>query len=219
MDSLYCFVSGPLLWVAFLIFSVGSVFKISSMFILINKKEKFIFSYMSWKYSFRSILHWMIPFFTTNWRLNPVFTIVTFAFHISLLLSPLFLFSHVMLFSEAFGLKWATLPDKVADIMTYIVIAGAVYFFIRRLIRPEVRFVTSPSDFVILFIVASPFVTGLLAYHQLFNYQLMMTLHAFSGAVLLAIIPFTRLSHMLLSPFTRAYTGSEFGGIRHAKDW
>ncbi len=36
---------------------------------------------------------------------------------------------------------------------------------------------------------------------------------------MLVAIPFTRLSHMLFAPLTRAYMGSEFGGIRHAKDW
>ncbi len=219
MASLYSFVSGPLLWLAFLIFAFGSVFKLSNIFILINKKERFIYSYFSLKYSLRSIFYWSVPFMTTNWRLNPVLTIVTFIFHISLIISPLFLMSHVMLFSEAFGLSWVTLPDCVADIMTLSVIAGSVYFFVRRIVCREVRYVTSLSDFIIIVIVAAPFLTGFLAYHQFFNYQVMMTLHAFSGAVLIVTIPFTRLSHMLLAPFTRAYTGSEFGAIRHAKDW
>ena len=219
MDSLYSFVSGPLLWLAFLIFACGSVFRLSNMFILINKKERFIYSYINLKYSLRSLFYWSVPFLATNWRMNPVFTIVTFAFHISLILSPLFLMSHVMLFSEAFGLQWVTLPDCIADIMTLTVITGSIYFFIRRIVCREVRFVTSVSDFIIIVIVAAPFVTGFLAYHQFFNYQLIMTLHALSGVVLIVTIPFTRLSHMLLAPFTRAYTGSEFGAIRHAKDW
>lgn len=219
MDSLYNFVRGPLLWIAFLIFAGGSIFKLSSMFTLISKKERFIYSYMSWKYSFRSIFNWLIPFRAMIWRKNPVLTMVTFSFHLCLVLAPLFLFAHVMLFSEAFGLKWWTFPDYLVDIMTIVVIAGLVFFLVRRIIRPEVRFVTSASDFVILIIVAAPFVTGFFAYHQYFNYQWMMILHVFSGAFLLVIIPFTRLSHMLFSPFTRAYIGSEFGGVRHAKDW
>ena len=49
--------------------------------------------------------------------------------------------------------------------------------------------------------------------------QVMMILHIVSGEIMLVAIPFTRLSHMLFSPFTRAYMGSEFGGIRHARDW
>ena len=89
----------------------------------------------------------------------------------------------------------------------------------RRIRQPEVRFVTSASDFVILAIVAMPFITGFLAYHQWFNYKVFLILHILSGEVMLAAIPFTRLSHMIFSPFTRAYMGSEFGGVRRARDW
>jgi nitrate reductase gamma subunit len=51
------------------------------------------------------------------------------------------------------------------------------------------------------------------------TYDIMFILHILSGEILLAAIPFTRLSHMIYAPFTRAYMGSEFGGVRHARDW
>jgi nitrate reductase gamma subunit len=219
MYSFYNFVSGPLAWVAFLLFFGGSIYRLVSMLMLVAKKEPFIFTYMSWRYSLRSIFRWIVPFATVNWRRQPVLTVVTFAFHICLIVTPLFLLSHVILWDEAFDISWWTLPDAVADIMTVIVILGAVYFLVRRLSLPEVKFVTSASDFVILAIVAAPFVTGFLAYHQWFAYRLMMCLHVLAGDIMLAAIPFTRLSHMLFSPFTRAYMGSEFGGVRHAQDW
>ena len=103
--------------------------------------------------------------------------------------------------------------------MCVIVIAGCVYFLVRRITKPEVRYVTSVSDYVILALVAAPFLTGFLAYHQWFAYETMFLLHIVSGEVMLAAIPFTRLSHMLFAPLTRAYMGSEFGGVRHARDW
>lgn len=219
MHSLYNFVSGPLAWVAFMLFFGGSVYRIVSMLRLVAEKEKFIFSYMSWRYSLRSIFHWIVPFATVNWRRQPMLTVVTFAFHICLLATPILLFSHAVLWDEAFGLSWWSLPDTVADVMTVIVILGVIYFLIRRVSQPEVKFVTTASDFVILAIVAAPFVTGFFAYHQWFNYPLMMVLHVLAGDIMLAAIPFTRLSHMLFSPFTRAYMGSEFGKVRHARDW
>jgi nitrate reductase gamma subunit len=46
-----------------------------------------------------------------------------------------------------------------------------------------------------------------------------MCLHVLAGNILLAAMPFTRLSHMLFLAFTRAYMGSEFGKVRHARDW
>jgi len=189
------------------------------LFMLVKEKEPFIFTYMSWKYSLRSIFHWIIPFGTVNWRRHRVLTVVTFAFHISLVIVPIFLLSHVILLDEALNLSWWTLPDTWSDVLTVVVIIGCVFFLVRRLTQPEVKFVTSGSDFVILAVVAAPFITGFIAYHQWIDYPVMMVLHVVAGEVMLVAIPFTRLSHMLFSPFTRAYMGSEFGKVRHARDW
>jgi nitrate reductase gamma subunit len=219
MHDLYRFLTGPMAWIAFAVFLGGSLFRLAQLFSLVNRKEKFIFSYMSWKYSLRSIGHWITPFATVNMRRHPAMTIVTFAFHICLLLTPVFLLSHIVLWDESWNVQWWSLPDSVADIMTLVVIAGCVFFFVRRLRLPEVRFLTSASDYVILAIVALPFVTGFLAYHQWIDYPLFLTLHIFCGEIMLMAIPFTRLSHMLFSPFTRAYMGSEFGKVRQAQDW
>lgn len=219
MHAIYNFVSGPLAWLAFTIFIGGILFRLVRLIVEIQQKEKFIFTYLSWKYSLRSILHWIIPFATVNWRRHPVLTIFTFAFHICLIVTPIFLLSHIILWQEAFDISWWSLPDAVSDVMTVIVIASCVFFLVRRFTQPEVKFVTSASDYVILAIVAAPFVTGFLAYHQWFAYQTMMILHIVSGEIMLAAIPLTRLNHMIFSPLTRAYMGSEFGKVRHARDW
>jgi nitrate reductase gamma subunit len=186
---------------------------------LINKTEKFIWTYMSWKYSLRSLLHWLTPFAATNWRKQPLLTVVTFVFHICLLVTPIFLLSHIVLWDESWNLRWWALPDGLADIMTVLVIIGGVYFLIRRLTRPEVQFVTDWTDYMLLAMVTAPFITGFIAYHQWFGVQWMTILHMVSGEILLAAMPFTRLVHMLFAPFTRAYMGSEFGKVRHARDW
>jgi nitrate reductase gamma subunit len=164
-------------------------------------------------------LHWVTPFATVNWRNHPVLTIVTFAFHICLIFTPIFLLAHVVMWEEAWNVSWWSLPDSIAILMALIVIGSCVFFLTRRLISPEVQYVTYPSDYVILAIVAAPFVTGVLAYYQWFGYPVYTILHVLSGEIMLVAIPFSRLRHMLYAPLTRAYMGSEFGGIRHARDW
>jgi nitrate reductase gamma subunit len=219
MHSLYNIVSGPLAWLAFILFVGGSLYRRISLLVLVHKKEKFIYSYMSLKYSLRSILRWSTPFATENMRRHPALTIVAFAFHICLILAPLFLLAHVTLIEEAWDVSWWTLPEGVTEFMAIIVIAACVFFLVRRLISPEVQYVTSASDFIILAIVVAPFITGLMAYYQWFGYQIFLILHILSGEIMLVAIPFTRLSHMITAPLTRAYMGSEFGGVRHARDW
>ena len=44
MHSFYNFVSGPLAWVAFILFFGGSIYRIVSMLKLVAHKERFIFS-------------------------------------------------------------------------------------------------------------------------------------------------------------------------------
>lgn len=219
MVDVYEFVTGPLTWLAFLLFFGGCLYRLVSLVVLAYKKEKFIFTYMSFTYGLRSILRWITPFATENWRRHPALTIVTFVFHIGLILVPIFGLSHIVLWEEAWDLRWPAIPDGLADILTVAVIAGCIFFLIRRLTQPEVQFVTSASDYVILAIVAAPFITGFLAYHQWFAYPYMVIAHIVSGQVMLVAIPFTRLSHMVFSPLTRAYMGSEFGKVRMARDW
>ena len=219
MHSLYNFVSGPLVWLAFIIFIGGCLYRLITLIVMVHKKEKFIYSYMSWKYSLRSIVRWSTPFATENMRRHPAMTIVAYVFHICLMLTPIFLLAHVTLVDESWDLSWWTLPDTLAAIMTLLVIGACVFFLVRRIVNPEVQYVTSASDYILLAIVAAPFITGFLVYYQWFGYQTLLILHILSGEIMLVAIPFTRLSHMLFAPLTRAYMGSEFGGVRHAKDW
>lgn len=219
MHTVYKIVSGPMLWITFGLFIGGSIYKLYQLYSLARHKENFIFSYWRFKYALRSLVHWGTPFATVNMRRHPVMTIVTFAFHICLLLLPVFALSHIVLWDEAWDLSWWALPNGAIDIMTLIVIAACIFFLIRRLTRPEVRYVTSTSDFVLLAIVAAPFITGFYCRYQWPGYDYVAIAHMICGEIMLVAIPFTRLSHMLVGVFTRGYMGSEFGGVRHARDW
>jgi nitrate reductase gamma subunit len=217
--ELYRFLKGPMVWVAFTIFIVGSLYRVTTL-LQRAKKAKVIYPYMSLRYGLRSISHWLIPFASTNMREHPWITIVSFLFHICLILTPIFLFAHNMLVRESWNIRWWTLPDGIADLMTLTVISCSLFFLLRRLISPEVRFVTFASDYIVLFIATAPFITGFMAFHQLFfDYELIVTIHILLGEIMLIAIPFTKLSHMLFFWLTRAYMGSEFGSVRHSKDY
>ena len=216
--SLYNLVRGPLVWVAFLIFFGGSIYKIKTL-IQLAKNEKVVFPYMSIKYTLRSLLHWLIPFGSRNWKRRPMMTIITFTFHIGLVFTPIFLLSHNILWYESWGISWWTLSEGLADFMAIIVILSCAFFFLRRILTPEVKFVTFTSDYVLLAIAFLPFFTGFLAYHHLLlPYKTMVILHMLSGETMLIAIPVTRLGHMFYFFLTRAYMGSDHG-FRHSIDW
>jgi nitrate reductase gamma subunit len=215
---MYNFVSGPLVWIAFIVFGLGVMYQLVSMLVS-AKKDKVVYPYMSLKYSLRSLFHWVVPFASKNMRMRYETTIVTFAFHLCLLLLPIFLTAHIVMFAYSWGSSWTTVSERSADWLTILVLLACVFFLLRRWMLPEVRFVTSSSDYILLAVVAAPFLTGFIAARQLLDYETVLILHMISGAVMLMAIPFTRLGHMLFFPFTRAYMGSEFGAVRNSKDW
>jgi nitrate reductase gamma subunit len=216
--SLYTLVRGPLVWLAFLVFFAASVYKIRRMYIM-ARNEKVVLPSIKGEAALKSILHWIVPFGSRNWRMRWPVTITTFAFHIGLVFTPIFLLSHNILWHESLGISWWSLPEKVADIMTLLVIFTSVVFLLRRIFAPEVRFVSSGDDLLILAISFFPFLTGFLAYHDwLLPYKAMVILHMLFGEAMLIAIPFTRLGHMFYFFMTRAFMGSQAAGWG-GKDW
>lgn len=215
---MYEFSKGPLVWIAFGVLLVGSIYRIVQT-IRLAKRDKVVLPYMKWKFGLRSLLHWTVPYAARNMRIRPAFTLLSFVFHICLFAVPIFTVGHVALWRESWGISWWSLPDALSKIMTIMVLVGAATFFLRRIADPAVRFVTSAGDFVLVALVAAPFATGLMAYYQVFDYNAVMIVHMWTGAVWLGMIPFTRIAHMLYFPLTRAYMGCEFGYVRNARDW
>lgn len=219
MHTIHSIVSGPLVWAAFTIFVFGSLYRLTTMALLARKKDDIVYEYMSLRYGLRSILKWLTPYAAVNMRRKPVMTLMTFCFHLCAVLTPLFLFAHMILVKEAWNFGWWSLPDMTANLMTLAVIIGCLFFLVRRITRRDVKYLTSVSDYVLLLFVAAPFITGFWAHHQWAGAPAMTILHMLSGEIMLAAIPFTRLCHMIFFPFTRGYIGSEFGAVRHARDW
>lgn len=216
--SIYNLVRGPFVWITFLVFIGMSIYKIRRLYMM-AKNEKVVLPSIKGEAALRSILHWIIPFGSRNWRIRWPVTILTFTFHIGLVFTPIFLLSHNVLVYESWGITWWTLPEGLADVITLLVIFSCVAFLMRRLFAPEVKFVTFSSDFLILAISFLPFLTGFLAYHQLLlPYKTMVILHILFGEAMLIAIPFTRLVHMFYFFMTRALMGSQTAGWG-GKDW
>lgn len=216
--DIYELVRGPFAWVALIIFVAGSLYRIISMLVT-GKKEPALYPSTSFKDAVRSILHGLIPFGSTYMRRQPLFTIVTLGFHLSVIILPLFLLAHIVLWYESWQILWWSLPDLLADFMAIWVILACIYFLGRRWVVPEVKKVTRPGDILLPAIILLTFLTGFLAYHQWGPYRPIMILHVLAGEILLIVIPFSKLGHMLFFMFSRAYMGAEFGKVLRAREW
>lgn len=219
MYDLYAFLTGPALWLTFIIFIGGMVLRIAYLYGLSRERDRVFYNHVDLKWAFRSILHWLIPWGSASMRSQPVFTLIFFVFHICLLAVPLFLLAHNTMWDEAFGVSLWSMPDGLADVLTMVFMASVVLLVSRRLIRPEVRILTTPWDYTLLILTLMPFVTGFMAYHQWGPYQTMLILHILFAEILLIIIPFSKLGHMALFFFSRTFIGFEMGGRRGARSW
>ncbi len=214
----YELVRGPLAMISFAILILGTCFRLVSIY-LKGTNPKMLYPKENLTNGFTSIFKGIIPFATRFMRERPIFTIITFLFHISVLLVPLFFVAHIVLWFESYGILWKGISNGLADAMTLFVLFACVFFFVRRLQVPEVKMVSQRSDYILLILIFICFLTGFLAFHQMGPYRPVLILHIFSGDILIAMIPFSRLWHMIAYPFSRYYMGADFGTPLKSNDW
>ena len=199
---MYDLVRGPLVWVAFFVFIVGTIYQVVRFYSLSRKNPQF-----------RLIKPTGGPpkteepppppelTFAQRLRLsvagtNPVMITVTTVFHVLLVLTPFFVLGHNVLWDLAWGIQPPSFSESFTDFLTQLVIAGGLYFLYRRLFVARVHAITSAYDYVVLAIATAPFITGFMAYRNLFDYDTVILLHMLAGEIMLIAIPFTKLVHM-----------------------
>jgi nitrate reductase gamma subunit len=212
----FLFVEGPLLWIAFLTFFIGSFLRVALFVSVSQKKDKIIYQYFSWKYVLATLGRWLLPL-NKDVTKNPIFTILGYIFHTCLIVVPIWFSGHISLWEESrFEWYWTPIPDGMADWMTLIFLAIALFFLLRRIISADIRLLSTFSDYLLVVVVALPFITGYFLTHGTvdsigFLGENMQLIHMLTGELMLILIPFTKLSHFVLFFFSRGATAIEFG--------
>ncbi len=70
----FSFVEGPLLWIAFFTFIVGSLLRATLYLSVSRKMDKIVYQHFSWKYIFATFGRWLLPL-NKDVVKNPIFTI------------------------------------------------------------------------------------------------------------------------------------------------
>lgn len=212
MDWMYWYdlAAGPMLKVSFAVFLAGLAWRVAAMLALAKRMDPAALKNFRSAWALASILRWLLPANVTA-RENTAATVAGFALHLGLLAVALLFSGHVVLVDQAWDISWWMLPDQAADWLTYACLAGAGFLALRRLALPHVRALTKGADWLALGLTVAPMLTGWLAFHQVGEYEMMISLHALSGNALLLALPFTKLSHAALFFVSRALTGSDFG--------
>lgn len=147
---------------------------------------------------------WLIPVGALKNRF--VYSITTLLFHVGVILVPLFLAGHIVLVERAIGVSWPALPNPVATTLTIVVLVTAVAVFVQRLVAKDSRALGRFQDYALPLFIGIPFLTGFLVMHPAWNpfsRDPMLLVHVLSADLLIFMVPVTKLSHMILLPFTQ----------------
>jgi nitrate reductase gamma subunit len=156
-------------------------------------------------------LRWLFPLNRVG-RARIPFALASILFHLSIIVVPIFRGAHILLWERGVGLAWPAIPQSWADYLTLAAIATAIVLLARRAFVPLTRSLSRVQDYVLPLVIAVPFASGYLAMHpgvNPFDYNATMLVHVMSGNLIFILIPFSKLSHLVLFPSSQVI--SEMG--------
>lgn len=222
---MYTIVLGPLVWISFSVFVLGSALQVWRFYRLSRKAvpSHHVPSLPPQKKKATTLLATITVFLQqakfTVLAIHPLTITISTLFHVCLVMVPLFLLGHNELVELAFGVSLPSIPEQVADGLTVIVLMCCAYFLGRRLLLARMRAITSLADYLVLGLAIVPFLSGFMAFHQIYDYRTVMVVHMLSGELMLMAIPFTKLTHMIFFFFNRFLIVNEHTIVNGSRIW
>ena len=223
---MYELVRGPLVWVSLIVFVLGTVFQIFRFFTL--SREAGISPHVPLQPPKKDRPKWYSPARLTGLikkagntilAVSPVTIIVSTIFHVLLIFVPLFLLGHNELVELTLGISLPSVSEHVSDLLTFLVLLCCAFFLYRRIFLSRVRAITSFYDYLVLALATVPFLSGFLAYHQIYDYRTIMIIHMLSGELMIMAIPFTKLTHMIFFFLNRFLVVGEHTLGKGSRSW
>jgi hypothetical protein len=206
MESLLEFAQGPLFRFTFALMVLGLIRLVGlTLYGVIRTRMLAGDKRLLWPVIWERTVWALLPFSRLH-RSRAVYSITSVLFHIGLLVTPVFLYAHIRLWERGVGLAWPALPPMVADALTLGTIALAAALFAGRVGSPLSRGLSRPQDYAWPWLLAAPFASGFMAAHPTWcpvSYQAMMLAHVLSAELVFVLIPFSKVAHCVLIPFSQ----------------
>lgn len=138
-------------------------------------------------------------------RTAVVFSIISFIFHIGLIIVPVFLFEHILIWKHIFKFGWPAIGKEAADIITVVTIICGLILLGYRIFSETRRNLSQARDYAFLILILIIFSSGytITGTDRFLNFEVRMLIHIICGNIAIIIFPFTRLSHCILYPILR----------------
>lgn len=163
---------------------------------------------LPWGLILRKTVQWLFPL-RRVFAKRPAYSLFSILFHVGLILVPIFLFEHVELWRKATGASWVTLSKTWADWLTLSTIVAALALVVGRLANRTSRFLSRKQDFLWPVVLFIPFASGFTCANLSVGpsaYQFSMLIHVLSAEVIFVLLPFTKIAHCVLFPFSQLIT-------------
>ncbi|MFC1852129.1 respiratory nitrate reductase subunit gamma [candidate division CSSED10-310 bacterium] len=159
----------------------------------------------------RETLTWLFPVKKAAEQ-RIIFSLTSIIFHLAIIITPLFLSAHILLWERGLGLSRfalnarVALNAQVADYLTLLAIVAGLAIFVQRVGAEASRGLSRFQDYFLPLLIIIPFFSGYLAMHPAlnpFSYNGIMFVHVMSGNLIFLLIPFSKISHVALFPMTQ----------------
>ena len=135
---------------------------------------------------------------------RPLQTAASLAFHVGILLVPLFYVGHVTLWQPYLPLPWPTLGPAVSDVLSLAALAGLTALLLGRLLLRASRELTTRADVSVLFLLLLVTASGYWSAHPTSSPlapRTMLLAHQLAANLALFLTPLTKIVHCVLAPF------------------
>ncbi len=199
---------GPAFIACFAIMLIGLlrvvVLNTVSVVSLIRKSKK-TGRKIPWRMIIKESLKWFFPF-KKGFQQRGIFSFTSMVFHVAIMVTPIFLGGHILLWNRGLGISWPGVSNMVADYFTLIAIVTGIALFVQRVGLKASRKISRTQDYLLPILIVIPFLSGYLVMHpgiNPFGYLGTMFVHVMSGNLIFVLIPFTKIGHVALFPGTQ----------------
>ncbi len=202
MDRLLDWARGPLFWATFAFMILGLDRLVTlCVWDMVRVYRRAGDKVIPFRAVFRQTFQWLFP--AGQLKNRPVLGITSLVFHVALVMVPIFLAGHVVLWKRGLGISWPALPNGLADGLTFVAVGTALLLVAQRALARDTRRLSRFQDYFLPLFLAVPFASGYLVMHPVANpfpYESTLLVHVLSAEAVFVLIPLTKLSHCALLP-------------------
>lgn len=202
-------IDGPLWYFSLAVFCIGVLWKLASLVVVRRPTDLSLARAPAMPGALRTVFSRFLPHREIVSRVAlPV--VAGYLFHLGLFAVLFFAAPHVVFLEQnLLGFGWTPMPHWAFIVAAQAAFFGLIILWLRRLIDPVSRLISTRDDHVAAILTFIVMLTGCLALLE--GFTALRLLHRFTVELWLIYFPFSALMHTFTFLPSRAFTGAWFG--------